>query len=704
MRKYILSIAASLLATAAIAAPMRKMIEHRDDKIGRCATQVIPMAPDAETAAIEGVATVKCNIIYDAEKMTPQYLFYTKGSGLNPTQLRHRQTSESLYLMPGKYCIYVQFTKYNPDLSDTNQYDFFTPVTLVIKEVEITGNETLDFDVATAVNPVRFEVITRNDEPLILPIYKNGKIDYSLSNVRSTWRSASVFHPVYGEVHTLTGNDGYNMGDGRDGKTAFNFMVNDVPDDFSFVQTVLTESLDNGYEMSLISLNSKGIPDEGTIISNTAESFIKYEQDYVPTLIYPSLRHEKYNCGIQTYAMVNDVLMIGYNYVSEKPRPYFFVSCNDNGNDNVSVSFLSTPKFFEEDYFITGETTRTQSSIVACPIMSDKNGLTHANPFHTYFNTPVGNLRGIPGDNVPVNALKMHNSNSVMTFEPEFNGRWGEVRQADNRTLRAEVRYNGELKCDDYSKLAEWAAEWAADSHTPGTMTATFVSENTEVEGMTGSNKVEVTYDESSYDRCAPVLQFLTVKDGEGVYTDHLTSTTGAYLEFTAGDFNGTGKAGQCQDVFDWKVEVAPHGTDDFVKVPATRVVDMMGTKIWGVYSAPLGSISAISDNGWFDVRVTLTDYAASKSVQTISPAFHVAELDGIDDITTGSDASITAAGGVISVAGMENPQVKAITLSGSTVLSATGSTVDASALPAGVYVVTATDATATITAKVAIR
>ena len=705
MNKFILAIAASLLTSAAIAAPVRKTIEHRNDQLGLCTTQVFPMAEDADMAATDGKVSVKCNLIYDAEQMTPLYVFYTQGRGLYPTPLRHRLTSTTLSMTPGKYCIYAQFTKYNPNLSDNGQYDFFTPITLVLKEVEITEDTTLDFDVATAVNLVRFEAINRNDEPLILPLYKDKKLDYSQSNVRSTWRSSSLFHPVYGEVHTLTGNDGYRMEDGRAGNHAFNFMINDVSDDYTFVQTVLTESLDNGYEMSLIGLNSKGLPKPDAIISNTAESFVKYEQDYVPTLIYPSLKHERYNCGIQTYAMVNNLLMIGYNYVSEKMNPYFYVSCLDFDNDNVNVSFLSTLKFFEEDYFITGDQTRTQSAILACPIMSDKTGLKHSSSFHTHFDTPVGTMPGIPGDNVPVNALKMHNVNSVITYAPTFNGRWGEVRQADDRTLTAVVKYNGETKCDDYSQLADWAAEWAKDSHEPGIMTATFVSENTEVDGIKGRNTVEVTYNEASYDRCAPVLQFLTVKDKDGVYTDRLSDTKGACLEFTAGDFNGSGGTyGQCQDVFDWKVEVAPHGTEDFVKIPATRIIDMMGTNIWGVYNAKLDSWSTMSQNGLFDVIITLADYADAKSVQTIAPAFHVSSLSGIEDALYEESAAITAIGREIVVTGMENPQVKVISLSGSTVLEGSGSKLNATSLPSGIYVVKATDNSATSTKKVVIR
>ena len=700
-----LFLAASLLSAAAIAAPTQRELEHKSDL--RTVSQVLsrgdnqllaPAKPDAAT-----VAQVKCNIIYDHNELTPLVFIYLKGAARTAEVLKHNESSLDLYLMPGKYCMYVSFTKYNPALPDDSQYDFFTPATIVMKEVEVTGNMTIDFDAATAVNEVNYDVKTRNGESLVLPLYKDKRIDFSQGNVRSSWRSSSIFHPEYTEVFTNYGNDGYRMEDGRDGSHAFNFRINDISDDFTFVETVLTESTD--YELSLVALSHKGLPEAGTTISNDPASFKTHTETFVPTPIYDSLRHDLYNCEVYSYSVVNGFLMVGYRYVNEQPVPTFYVSCENDNNEVTTMSFLSTPKFFEEDYFVQGNQQRTQSAILGCPVASTENGLFYQNSFHDYFTVPVDDMPGLMGNNTPVNALRTHvvttSGKKVMKWEPQFVGRWGEVREADPRTLTAEVKYNGEVVCSDWAGIDTWAQQWASDSHAPGTVTATFSSSNTLIDAsITGTNTVEVTYDESSYDLCAPVLQFLTVKNKDGVYTDRLDDTQGAALEFIAGDFNGTGSYGSSQDVFQWQVEVAPHGTTNFKSVPAQVLRYMEGTQKWGVYSANISTVDEESENGWFDVRVTLYDYANAKSVQTIAPAFYVASLSGVAPAVATDKPAISVKGSTIVVAGAENPTVEVFTTAGSCALRATGATIDASALQPGIYVVKASTAAATATAK----
>ena len=704
-----LVLAASLLSAAAIAAPAQRVLEHKSDL--RTVSQVLsrtdeqllaPVKPDAAT-----VAQVKCNLIYDHNELTPLVFIYLKGSARTAEVLKHNVNSLDLYLMPGKYGMYVSFTKYNPALPDDSQYDFFTPATLVLKEVEVTGNMTIDFDASTAVNEVTYDVKTRNGESLVLPLYKDKKVDLSQGNVRSSWRSSSIFHPEYTEVFTNYGNDGYRMEDGRDGSHAFNFRINDISDDFTFVETVLTESTE--YEMSLMALSHKGLPEAGTPVSNDPASFVAHTEFFVPTPQYDNLRHELYNSEIYSYSVVNGFLMVGYRYVSEKPVPTFYVSCVNDNNDDTDMSFLTTPKFFEEDYYVTGDQRRTQAAILGCPVASTEDGLFYENSFHDYFTIPVENMPGNMGNNTPVNALRTHvvssSGKKVMKWEPQFVGRWGEIREADPRTITAEVKYNGEVKCSDWATIGDWAEEWASDSHTPGIVTATFTSDNTLIDNsVTGTNTVEVTYDESSYDLCAPVLQFLTVKNEDGVYTDRLADTQGASLEFIAGDFNGTGTYGSSQDVFQWTVEVAPHGTSNFKTVPSQVVRNMEGTQKWGVYTANISTVNEESESGWFDVRVTLSDFATAKSVQTIAPAFDVASLSGVAPAAAGGNPTITVKGSTITVAGAENPTVEVFATAGRCALRATGNTIDASALQPGIYVVKATTAAATVTAKIALQ
>jgi len=667
-------------------------------------TVSIPEAPVPLLA--DNKVNVTCNLIYDQKKHTPLGIYYNNGKGSYKEKTIHHQTMADLSLTPGKYCIFALFTVYDSELPDENQYDFFTPQRIVMKEVDITENCILDFDLATATNPVNFDAKNPKGESLVLPLYDpkaNPQWDFSESNILSVWRTSSIWHPSYGELYNLFGNDGARMSDGRVGSHNFDYLINDVNDQFTFAQLILSESAEN--EMHLISLAQKGLPGDNAIVSNDKTPFVIHEEKFVESPLYPSLRHELYNSEIQTYGCLNNFKLVGYKYVSKEKTPKFYASLMKTDDESINLSFQSTIKFFEEDYFIKGSTERNQLATVGCPLRIKADQMYYENPFNAYFNCPVEDFKGKMGNNVPVNALKMHSVNSAILYEPIFYGRWGEWREADVNTIKAEVRYNGEVVCDSYDKLDSWTSEWVSNGHAKGIINARFTSDNTLIGNITGINTVEVTYDENSVETCAPVLQFLTLRNTQGHMTDRFTAVSDASVMFTAGDFNGNGQSGQCQDVNNWTVEVAHYGQNDFVEVPVTRVIDMTSTSSWGVYSGSMKDIAIESTDGWYDIRVTLIDDAGNKSVQTISPAFKIGELDSsLDTAIQDSDAHISLSGRTISVFGMENPVVSVYSLDGQKVLGSTSAETDASALSAGVYVVSAVSDTDIVTAKIIIR
>lgn len=50
-------------------------------------------------------------------------------------------------------------------------------------------------------------------------------------------------------------------------------------------------------------------------------------------------------------------------------------------------------------------------------------------------------------------------------------------------------------------------------------------------------------------------------------------------------------------------------------------------------YRGSLGGVDRGSSNGWFDIRISLTDAAGNCQRQTLSPAFKVESLAGVDAV-----------------------------------------------------------------------
>lgn len=82
------------------------------------------------------------------------------------------------------------------------------------------------------------------------------------------------------------------------------------------------------------------------------------------------------------------------------------------------------------------------------------------------------------------------------------------------------------------------------------------------------------------------------------------------------------------------KVEYAPYGTDDFTSISMTYKPEWDNVPGFGYHF--IGSIPVITakaTNGWYDVRVTMTDEAGNLQRQTIGCAFQIKGQSGVETV-----------------------------------------------------------------------
>lgn len=144
-----------------------------------------------------------------------------------------------------------------------------------------------------------------------------------------------------------------------------------------------------------------------------------------------------------------------------------------------------------------------------------------------------------------------------------------------------------------------------------------------------------------------PTAQLLWFTD-EQLVTDHFQTPENAVLHLYAADFRYT-----LNDTFDKdmmeayplesiKVEYAPTGSSEFTEIEVSENADMFFMPGYGYcYDGSLAGIDRGSDNGWMDLRITLTDDSGNVQTQTLSPAFRVDSLAGIEEILPDSTDSI---------------------------------------------------------------
>ena len=176
-----------------------------------------------------------------------------------------------------------------------------------------------------------------------------------------------------------------------------------------------------------------------------------------------------------------------------------------------------------------------------------------------------------------------------------------------------------------------------------GVITAHFETTNAVVDGLQGKNTTDVYYDQRKQDWTAPTLQMLRFVDTDGKIIDRFETADAGTLEFAGGDFNyNKTKAASWFDCQEQTVEVsyAPYNSGKWETLDVTEVPDNFCMPGFGYfYRAPL---QAVADQGWFDLKIKLTDQSGNWQEQTVSPAFRIGNApSGITGVKTGTATEV---------------------------------------------------------------
>lgn len=292
-------------------------------------------------------------------------------------------------------------------------------------------------------------------------------------------------------------------------------------------------------------------------------------------------------------------------------------------------------------------------------------GLMDGKPM--WLSTQSGSMYNIPDGprtpHLPVNPylcvedrsdLTFGASNAVCVTNPFFGenyrvikaggyfGNYGESREIDAKLAEVTVSLDGnEVAAIPASQLDDWARRWASDGHEPGRLTMCFRDSNIEFGNMSGYNICEVSFDESGDDSLPPTLQRLMVGDGDGRFAVMLPSGASPVISMTGGDFVLTTEDeityATCSPA-SIEVEIADHASEKWTKVDTEEFPERFLMPGFGYFwEARPGELA----DGWWDLRVRLTDDSGNTQVQTLVPCFYIGAQAGIasvarDDIVSG--------------------------------------------------------------------
>jgi hypothetical protein len=273
-------------------------------------------------------------------------------------------------------------------------------------------------------------------------------------------------------------------------------------------------------------------------------------------------------------------------------------------------------------------------------------------PTHPAFTYPTDKKKGDLGNNCPAffcNATQYEisyngideNGNPVpMTarafiFDYDYAGRYGEKRPDDITDAQVSIKLDGE-------EIITGQGSFIAQMDEPlnGVIDATVINKTVLVDDMAGSNKAQLHYTAGAEDQNPPTMTMLHFKANNGDVIDRFSTADEGTLEFTAGDFNFwiTPKnfvAFDRQAPESVEVSYSPYGEDNWNELAVEEVPENYWPVMGWFYTGSLAGVTGEGLNGWFDLKIRLTDAAGNWQEQVLSPAFR------IDDHAYSSVASV---------------------------------------------------------------
>lgn len=232
-----------------------------------------------------------------------------------------------------------------------------------------------------------------------------------------------------------------------------------------------------------------------------------------------------------------------------------------------------------------------------------------------------------------------------------FIGNEGEDRVIDNWLATVDVKENDDvlIKNASINDFISWCMERGENNGSSVNLTYVFHDYNVEIDGLPGSNTCEMEISKIGQGISIPTVQRLSFIDRKGQPAVRFKSADDGIIRLTGGAFTRHGYSVESEygpisgdyitysDV-DLTVEYAPYGSESFKELDMTEISDRSVMPGYGAYwEGCMDQINTKSENGWFDLRITLRDGCGNIQRQILSPCFYIDNLAGIQNISDGS-------------------------------------------------------------------
>ena len=539
----------------------------------------------------------------------------------------------------------------------------------IIEQVPINQDTTITIDFSDCTNRYELKTYLSNGEEGELDTWdyneNNEVIITSTGNISQAISVISLIRKGGGIVAThFAITDGEHVGWNKSSTLFFN----DLSDRYNIAGAIAYFDKDSNCHIA--KLESKSTSEH--LITHDAGNYLCYEETFAP-----SLSNNMDNEGVLAVSvdllydnMAQREISYGHAPLSDY-KLYIDAAWSESSEANQSVEVMVTPRFgdIDKSYVETytwedwdGTIVTQVDTIFDFHYINGLPIIVNSNKEVEYVNTGAnnnfritaegGDLISYPGhpqfsylkdqkalgygSNCPINAVMSESTEGLFSAGKatfiycNYIGRYGEKRDVDLDAVQAEIKYNDEVICNDYGTIYEDMYDFALQGNPDGVITAHFVNSNMMVDGLQGSNVTDIYMNQRHDDWTAPTLQMLLFKDREGNIIDRFETAEEGTLEFAGGDFNFNLDMERYIPWFDCKeqtveVSYSPYCADQWLPLEVNEIPSEFFMPAFGYfYRGSLQNVTSVSQTGWYDLRIKLTDASGNWQEQVISPAFRI--------------------------------------------------------------------------------
>lgn len=545
---------------------------------------------------------------------------------------------------------------------------------LVREQFEVNADMSLTISESEATELCRFYPTMKDGQKADVPImnWETGETDSS----KATAQYYGLDYALYrdGCEPFATGMAHIGLQDSEEG--GYEFVTSKMSDKYHLTLLCFLQTNDNNIEISLSDIEG---PKSGTFTSYNKD-FVEYKvPEFFHTPLYNKEGREKLTCLVSGGYWRDDYQLGGGGLyldkmpkieVTQQPMP-------DNASDyKVAVMFqnidMDKTIEFEEDGEVYKD--RVQSGVQTLPAIYSDGKWNYVNrghsecgnfsyqvpekgeiveyPGHPRFSFTADEINGKFGNSAPLfitmQQVNTYDGQTFRTAEAQaYLGRYGELRFADMWDLKTVVNLDGKKAFDsaDGGSMDEWLYNHNVEGPT-GVIDMMFENRNVIVDQtVEGSNIATLHYDENAADIIAPTPQMLQFRNKADEITERFDKAEDGIVELACADFvwhsfdepaDGYNHFFFTAQPCELKVEASAYQKDSFKEVAMTEDPDLFFMPGFGYfYRGSLADVEANSSNGWYDLRITVSDAAGNYLTQTLSPAFAIGEYAAITTVAS---------------------------------------------------------------------